>query len=79
MFCWIGWHFVDFEAAVHSCVNHLKSGAFSVIPKYSENYTLTPGHCINPNQDFIVRDYWGHNITDETSLVVDVLVGNAQV
>ena len=63
-----------------SCDNYLKSGPESVIHNnFSENYTLTPGECINPNQDFIVCDYWGHNITDETSLVVDVLVGTAQV
>ena len=67
MFCWNGWHFVDKFEFVDSCDNYLKSGPESVIHNnFSENYTLTPGECINPNQDFIVRDYWGHNITDET-------------
>ena len=79
MFCWTGWHFVDKFDFANSCDNYLKSGPFSIIHKHSENYSLYPGECISPNQDFIVRDYWGHDITDETSLVVNVLVGNAQV
>ena len=80
MFCWMGWHFVDRFGFANSCDYYLKSGPFSVVHHYnsSKNYTLYPGECINLNQDFIVRDYWGHDITNETSLVVDVLVGTAR-
>ena len=77
IFCWNGWHFVDKLEFADSCDNYLKSGPESVIPNnFTRNYTPIPGECINPNQDFIVCD---HNITNETSLVVDVLVGTAQV
>ena len=75
-FCWNGWVFLDDSGVADHCFNQLRSGPDNYINKNGlTKYTVYPGECINLLQIITIYDVWGHDITNQTSLQVDVLFG----
>ena len=75
-FCWKGWQFPGSD-----CRNELSSGPSHTIERdTNKSYSLYPGECFNLTDNLLtVLDNWGHNITNKTTLVVNVLLGTARV
>ena len=72
-FCWNGWSFRDTSGVKDYCLNQIRSGPDYIKKSDLTKYIVYPGECINLLQAITVYDVWGHDITNQTYLQVDVL------
>ena len=74
-FCWNGWSYRDTSGVKDYCLNQLRSGPDHIKSTNLTNRTVHHGECINLLRAITVYDVWNHDITNQTNLQADVLLG----